>query len=142
MLRKADCFNHVNEHYANRKSGVRPKFNYTVREHVIVTLLQNSIRHTLVYVTLMSNLYMGKETLIYIFCRMQITGLGEGVYIVVGTEFATWQTRGPDVTETDFMTPNIHGHLICVYISCTVSEQLSALCWRTRTCVLVTVCFG
>jgi len=55
--------------------------------------------------------------LIYIFRRMQIAGLGERVYIVVGTEVATWQTRGLDVTEADFMTPNIHGHLICVYTS-------------------------
>jgi hypothetical protein len=123
-VKKADCFNHVNEHYANRKLGVRPKFNYAVREHVSVTLLQNSIRHTLVCVTLASNLYMGKETLIYIFCRMQIAGLGERVYIVVGTEVATWQTRGQDVTEADFMTPNIHGHLICIYTSCAVAQQL------------------
>ena len=65
---------------------------------------------------------MGKEMLIYIFRRMQIAGLGERVYIVVGTEVATWQTRGLDVTEADFMTPNIHGHLICVYTSCGVSH--------------------
>jgi len=65
---------------------------------------------------------MGKEMLIYIFRRMQIAGLGEWVYIVVGTEVATWQTRGIDVTEADFMTVNIHGHLICVYTSCAVSH--------------------
>ena len=78
MLRKVECFNHVNEHYAYHKLGVKTKFNYTVREHVIVTLLQNSIRLTLVYITLTSKLCKGKETLICIFCRMQITGRGRG----------------------------------------------------------------
>jgi len=62
--------------------------------------------------------------LIYIFRRMQIVGLGERVYIVVGTEVATWQTRVLDVTEADFMTPNIHGHLICVYTSCALSHAV------------------
>ena len=61
--------------------------------------------------------------LIYIYRRIQIADLGERVYIVVGTEVATWQTRGLDVTEADFMTPNIHGHLICVYTSCALSHD-------------------
>lgn len=82
MLRKADCFNHDNEHCVNRKLGVRPKFNYTVREHVIATLLHNSIRRTLLYVTLTSNSTVHGERNAYLYLSPNTNcGLGgAGIY--------------------------------------------------------------
>ena len=80
MLRKADCFNHVNEHCVSRKLGVRPKFNYTVREHVIATLLQNSIRRTLLCVALTSNSYStwGKKCLSISLAECKLRAWGSG----------------------------------------------------------------
>jgi hypothetical protein len=60
--------------------------------------------------------------------KLQAAG---GIKSVVGTERATWQTRGSDVTESGFMTLSRHGYLLPLdprlRLKYTVSRQLSTV---------------